>query len=130
MATKTAQASFSPELFSFLAELRANNNRDWFVDNKHRYEEYLLEPVLEFICRVRAETREDQPSLPARAGQGRAGTRFLPAPRPRRGVRRRGDLASGDNRRDADPRSDRRRPRALAARDPDGRLREAPRAGR
>jgi uncharacterized protein (TIGR02453 family) len=49
MATSTKQASFGPELFSFLAELRANNDRDWFAANKHRYEEHLLEPALDFI---------------------------------------------------------------------------------
>jgi uncharacterized protein (TIGR02453 family) len=47
MATATRKASFSPELFSFLADLRANNERDWFAANKHRYEE--LEPALAFI---------------------------------------------------------------------------------
>jgi uncharacterized protein (TIGR02453 family) len=50
MATRTRQAVFGPELFSFLEELRAHNNRDWFAANKHRYEEHLLEPSLEFIA--------------------------------------------------------------------------------
>jgi uncharacterized protein (TIGR02453 family) len=40
---------FSPELFSFLADLRDNNDRDWFAANKERYETHLLEPALEFI---------------------------------------------------------------------------------
>jgi uncharacterized protein (TIGR02453 family) len=48
MAT-TRQASFGPELFSFLEDLRANNDREWFAANKHRYEEHLLEPALAFI---------------------------------------------------------------------------------
>jgi uncharacterized protein (TIGR02453 family) len=42
-------ASFGPELFSFLADLRANNDREWFAANKDRYEEHLLEPSLAFI---------------------------------------------------------------------------------
>jgi hypothetical protein len=33
----------------FLRELGANNNRDWFGDNKHRYEEFVLDPALNFI---------------------------------------------------------------------------------
>jgi uncharacterized protein (TIGR02453 family) len=49
MATKTKQVSFSPELFTFLADLRANNDREWFAANKHRYEEQVLEPALAFI---------------------------------------------------------------------------------
>src|SRR5215831_6494321 len=49
MAETTKQASFGPELFSFLTDLRANNNREWFAANKQRYEEQLLEPALAFI---------------------------------------------------------------------------------
>jgi uncharacterized protein (TIGR02453 family) len=49
MAATTKQAIFGPELFSFLEELRANNNREWFAANKDRYEEHLLEPALAFI---------------------------------------------------------------------------------
>jgi uncharacterized protein (TIGR02453 family) len=49
MTTTTKQATFGPELFSFLADLRANNDRDWFAANKHRYEEHVLEPALAFI---------------------------------------------------------------------------------
>lgn len=49
MAQATKRASFGPELFSFLADLRANNNREWFAANKRRYDEQLLEPALDFI---------------------------------------------------------------------------------
>ena len=49
MAEATTKASFGPGLFSFLADLRTNNNRDWFAANKDRYEEQLLEPALAFI---------------------------------------------------------------------------------
>jgi uncharacterized protein (TIGR02453 family) len=41
--------AFTPELFSFLAELRENNDRDWFARNKQRYETHVLEPALDFI---------------------------------------------------------------------------------
>ena len=34
MATSTRQAAFSPELFSFLSELSANNDREWFAANE------------------------------------------------------------------------------------------------
>jgi uncharacterized protein (TIGR02453 family) len=49
MANTTTQASFGPELLSFLTDLRANNNREWFAANKDRYEEDLVEPALAFI---------------------------------------------------------------------------------
>jgi uncharacterized protein (TIGR02453 family) len=42
-------ASFSPELFAFLAELREHNDREWFAANKERYEAHVLEPALAFI---------------------------------------------------------------------------------
>jgi uncharacterized protein (TIGR02453 family) len=40
---------FGPELFAFLRELKANNDRPWFQANKHRYEDDVLEPALAFI---------------------------------------------------------------------------------
>jgi uncharacterized protein (TIGR02453 family) len=49
MSQATTSASFGPGLFSFLTDLRANNNREWFATNKDRYEEQLLEPALAFI---------------------------------------------------------------------------------
>ncbi len=49
MAKAAVQPSFGPELFSFLTDLRANNDREWFAANKDRYEEALLEPALDFI---------------------------------------------------------------------------------
>ena len=38
------------ELFEFLAELKVNNDREWFQANKARYEEQVKEPVLAFIA--------------------------------------------------------------------------------
>lgn len=45
-ATRT---SFDPRLFAFLRELRRNNRREWFQDNKQRYEEIVRHPALLFI---------------------------------------------------------------------------------
>lgn len=44
---------FSPQLFTFLEELKANNNRDWFEANRHRYVEFVREPMLAFIAAFR-----------------------------------------------------------------------------
>lgn len=41
--------SFTPALFSFLRDLEANNDRDWFAANKQRYERSVREPGLRFI---------------------------------------------------------------------------------
>ena len=40
---------FGPELFEFLLDLRANNIREWFQENKGRYERDVKEPLLRFI---------------------------------------------------------------------------------
>jgi uncharacterized protein (TIGR02453 family) len=51
MPQKTTRetASFEPELFTFLTDLAANNDRAWFAANKQRYEAYVLEPALAFV---------------------------------------------------------------------------------
>jgi uncharacterized protein (TIGR02453 family) len=45
-----AKRSFSPELFTFMRELREHNERDWFAENKARYQEQVLEPAIEFVA--------------------------------------------------------------------------------
>lgn len=44
-----AAAQFNPTIFKFLKDLRDNNNRDWFKENKSRYESELKAPALNFI---------------------------------------------------------------------------------
>jgi uncharacterized protein (TIGR02453 family) len=44
-----ATAYFSPEVFAFLRELAENNNREWFAENKQRYEQRVRDPILRFI---------------------------------------------------------------------------------
>ncbi len=43
------QAQFTRELFRFLKDLKAHNDREWFQANKARYEEQARNPVLTFI---------------------------------------------------------------------------------
>ncbi|MDH3645877.1 MAG: TIGR02453 family protein [Gammaproteobacteria bacterium] len=40
---------FKPGLVGFLQDLRDNNNRDWFAENKARYESEVMNPALAFI---------------------------------------------------------------------------------
>ena len=40
---------FDPALTRFLTELRAHNTREWFAENKQRYEDLVREPALDFI---------------------------------------------------------------------------------
>lgn len=41
---------FTPGLFKFLRELEANNNKEWWQDNKDRYQNLIQEPAKEFIA--------------------------------------------------------------------------------
>ena len=44
-----SEPSFDKELFAFLDDLRANNERAWFHANKERWQRDVLEPALVFI---------------------------------------------------------------------------------
>lgn len=64
-------ATFSPETLAFLAELRDNNNRDWFAENKHRYEQHVLDVALHFIQSMYEPLQKIAPhfvALPKRTG--------------------------------------------------------------
>ena len=49
MATTATGRSFGPELFGFLRDLKANNDREWFNANKARYEREVRNPALDFV---------------------------------------------------------------------------------
>jgi uncharacterized protein (TIGR02453 family) len=40
---------FTDETFTFLRDLKQNNSRDWFTENRHRYDAYVKEPAIRFI---------------------------------------------------------------------------------
>ncbi|HEY2932132.1 MAG TPA: DUF2461 domain-containing protein [Acidobacteriota bacterium] len=63
---------FTPELFKFLRELKRNNNREWFLANKTRYETQVRDPFLRFISDL-------GPRLAS------ISNRFVADPRPSRG---------------------------------------------
>jgi uncharacterized protein (TIGR02453 family) len=67
MATARKQVFFGPELFSFLEDLRANNDRQWFAANKDRYEEHVLEPALAFIDAFAPKLKKISPHFRADA---------------------------------------------------------------
>jgi uncharacterized protein (TIGR02453 family) len=48
-ATRPRPRAFTPELFRFLRDLDANNDRDWFHASKERYESVARHPALAFI---------------------------------------------------------------------------------
>jgi len=40
---------FTKETFAFLRDLATNNNREWFHENRPRYEQWVLAPAIRFI---------------------------------------------------------------------------------
>ena len=59
------QPYFSPRLFQFLAQLRRNNRRAWFLKHKIEYEEFARQPSLRFITDLALHLREVSPWLVA-----------------------------------------------------------------
>jgi uncharacterized protein (TIGR02453 family) len=58
-----AKTYFTPELFQFLKQLKRNNRREWFLENKPRYEALLRQPSLQFITDFSMRAREISPWL-------------------------------------------------------------------
>lgn len=64
-------ASFEKRTIKFLRELKKNNNREWFKDNKTRYEEDVLDVALRFIQSMQDPLAEIAPhftAVPTRMG--------------------------------------------------------------
>jgi uncharacterized protein (TIGR02453 family) len=64
-------ATFKPETVKFLSELKKNNNREWFNENKSRYEELVLDVALHFIQSMHDPLKEMAPhftAIPKRMG--------------------------------------------------------------
>ena len=60
-----APATFGMDLFAFLNELQANNNRPWFNANKARYAASVRAPALEFIRNMAPRIRRVSKHLTA-----------------------------------------------------------------
>jgi uncharacterized protein (TIGR02453 family) len=70
MASKRYRG-FEKDTIAFLEELAANNNRDWFAENKPRYEEHVLDVALRFIQSMQDPLAEIAPhfsAVPQRVG--------------------------------------------------------------
>jgi len=58
-------AYFTPELFRFLARLKRNNNRDWFLAHHEEFDTYVRQPALRFITEFAEPLYEIAPYLVA-----------------------------------------------------------------
>ena len=64
-------ARFGAETIAFLTELKNNNNREWFNENKTRYEEQVLDVALRFIQSMQGPLAQFAPrftAIPKRMG--------------------------------------------------------------
>ena len=64
-------ARFEPRTVRFLEQLKANNNREWFKENKSRYEEDVLDVALRFIISMQDPLAKIAPrftAVPTRVG--------------------------------------------------------------
>ena len=62
---------FSRSLFTFLRDLEANNNRDWFQAHKEVYEDVLVEPSLAFVADFAPKLKKISPhfnAIPKKTG--------------------------------------------------------------
>ena len=62
---------FKPTALNFLKELSENNNRNWFTQNKQRYEDDVLTPAFDFISAMSKPLAEISPhftAIPKRIG--------------------------------------------------------------
>jgi uncharacterized protein (TIGR02453 family) len=62
---------FEPETIKFLKDLKKNNNREWFNENKSRYEEQVLDVALHFIQSMQGPLKDLAPhftAIPKRIG--------------------------------------------------------------
>src|SRR4029078_10719175 len=64
-AAPESTREFDPEFFDFLIDLAKNNDRDWFADNKERYETQVRERALAFIEDFGYRLAEISPNLRA-----------------------------------------------------------------
>jgi uncharacterized protein (TIGR02453 family) len=54
-------AGFPEDFFRFFEELKQNNDRAWFTDNKPRYQASVIEPIGDFIVAMAPRLREISP---------------------------------------------------------------------
>ncbi len=47
-------SGFKPTFFRFFREIKKNNNREWFLENKSRYQQDVVAPMLAFITAMQA----------------------------------------------------------------------------
>jgi len=63
MTGSSSPTRISPEFFQFLRELKRNNNRDWFLANKPRFDEFVQAASVRFVEAMAPEIHRINPNL-------------------------------------------------------------------
>ena len=58
-----SKSIITPKLFKFLRELKQNNDRQWFAENKSRYQQDVLEPAVELVRQIEGPLSKAAPML-------------------------------------------------------------------
>lgn len=61
MADESEFQGFDPSLMEFMRDVAANNNREWFQENKNRYEAEVREPMFSWIREMKPRLEEISP---------------------------------------------------------------------
>ncbi|VAW74051.1 hypothetical protein MNBD_GAMMA12-2732 [hydrothermal vent metagenome] len=59
----TQFAGLSNQFFRFLTDLQKNNNREWFTENKERYQKQIVTPMLEFMRLIQPKIAKISPHI-------------------------------------------------------------------
>jgi len=60
-----SKSPIQPSLFKFLRDLRRNNNREWFAENKTRYQQDVRDPAVELVRQLQKPLARSAPMLEA-----------------------------------------------------------------
>ena len=60
-----SESIITPRLFKFLRELKKNNQREWFAENKSRYEQDVRDPAVELVRQIERPLAKTAPMLMA-----------------------------------------------------------------
>ena len=59
----TEFSGFKPGIFKFIKDLKVNNNREWFTENKERYHSEVVEPLLQFMDALQPGLKKIAPHI-------------------------------------------------------------------
>jgi uncharacterized protein (TIGR02453 family) len=68
---------FFPDTFTFLSDIRANNNKIWFEQNRQVYETYILNPLRGLVARLAQTIQHIDPALEVRPQIGKTISRIF-----------------------------------------------------